>query len=802
MDIVKPFKYVLSLCALVLGVVLMFVVIALSGFVVSFVAGCVAIILVLFIVGAVLFALPTVRRQYVTKPLFNAVKLAFPEMSQTEREAIAAGGVWWEADLFSGNPDWSILLNLPQATLTAQEREFLDDKVEQLCSMLDEWDIHQQKDLPAQVWEFIKKERFFGMNIPTQYGGLAFSAFANSTIVMKIATQSPVTAITTMVPNSLGPAELLLKYGTHDQKNYYLPRLACGEEVPCFGLTSLDAGSDAGSMVDEGVVCHGDVDGETVLGMRLNFDKRYITLAPVATLIGLAFKLYDPDHLIGEQENKGITLALIPATTAGIEIGDRHNPMNVPFMNGPVRGKDVFVPLTAIIGGSDMAGHGWRMLMACLSAGRGVSLPAMSTASAKVCYQTAGAYARIRRQFKIPVSQFEGVQESLANIAGRTYMVHAMREFICGGIMQGENSAIASAIAKYHMTEMARDCINESMDIHGGKGIQSGPNNYLFSAYNATPVGITVEGANIMTRNLMIFGQGAIRCHPFLLQEMQLFASDAPDVVDQFDQLLKHHVPYALGNVMRSFVYGITGGLMAGAQAPKPLRQYTRPLTRISCALALLSDLSFAVLGGQIKRKEALSARLGDVLSYLLIASSVIKHFSDQGFPKEQSDYVRWSVRYCLWHAQEAIIGFLDNFPKPALAFIVKKLIFPWGRAYQAPSDQLHHEVAKHMVEKGDVRAHLLEGVFINRDQEEARSVLESAFEKVFDVSLIIKKINQAVANNVLPARGTFGDIIEQAVALNLISESEAQDYLAYELLKNKALSVNEFDPQLNKVLR
>lgn len=757
---------------------------------------------IVFFVIAIAFAIPANRRRWITKPLFTMVHKSFPSMSQTEREAIDAGDVWWEGELFSGKPRWKTLLAYPEPKLNQEEKHFLSQQVTTFCKMLDDWQIHRAQNLPQEAWDYLKKEHFFGIVIPKEYGGLGFSALAHSSIVMKIATRSIAAAITTMVPNSLGPGELLHKYGTEEQKNHYLPRLACGDEIPCFALTSLDAGSDAGSMVDEGVLSYGQFEGKSILGIKLNFSKRYITLAPVATLIGLAFKLYDPEHLLGDQDALGITLALIPAKHKGVEIGNRHNPLTVPFMNGPIRGEDVFIPLEWIIGGKENIGHGWRMLMECLSAGRGISLPSISTASGKLLYQATGAYARIRRQFKIPVSQFEGVQESLAAIAGQTYILNAMRDFVAGSVAQGNNPAIASAIAKYHMTEMSRDVINKSMDIHGGRAIQSGPDNYLFSPYLSIPIGITVEGANILTRNLIIFGQGAIRCHPYLLKEMQLLEHDTQENIQKFDVLLRGHIGFIFSNLLKTLVYGVTAGNFIPVQSPKPLKKYFRQMTRISCALALLSDLSFGILGGRIKRKEALSARLGDVLSHLFMASAVLKHFHEQKYPKQQSSYVHWCMRYHLWHCQEAIIAFLDNFPMHKLAWCVKKMIFPFGRSYKAPSDQLHHQIVKHMLEKGCVRKHLTQGTFLDKHEDNAIGALEIAFEKAIVCTGLNKRIKKARDKKILPEKCTYGELIRLAISKHVITEEEAKHLQEFEALRIKVLSVNEFSHDLSKVVK
>ena len=571
-----------------------------------------------FLFAAVVANQHTYRQRYIIRPLLPLLQKQLPSISATEREAIEAGDTWWEKELFCGRPQWKTLLDLPRPTLTPEEENFLNNQVEQLCSMLNDWQIiHRDHDLPPAVWEYLKNEKFFGMVIPKTYGGLGFSALMHSTVITKIATRSLNTAVTTMVPNSLGPAELLLHYGTEEQKNYYLPRLAKGQEMPCFALTAPDAGSDAGSIPDTGIVCKGLHEGREVTGIRLSWDKRYITLAPLATLLGLAVRLYDPDHLLSEKEDVGITFCLIPTSHPGVLIGNRHLPMYMAFMNGPTRGKNVFIPLDWIIGGAEMVGQGWQMLMESLSIGRSISLPALSTACGKFAYRVTGAYARVRRQFNTSIAAFEGVEEALATIAGCTYMLEACRMMTAGAIDQHINPSIVSAIAKYHMTEMPRSVISHAMDIHGGQTIQVGPRNQLANAYLAVPISITVEGANILTRNLIIFGQGAIRCHPYLFKEVELLSAPDPSI-KELDRVLMSHIGFYASTFLRTLAYGLTGGkLICVPTCHKRIKKYWRQLTRMSAALALLADTSLILLGGSLKRRERISARLGDILSQL-----------------------------------------------------------------------------------------------------------------------------------------------------------------------------------------
>src|SRR5882672_3797427 len=601
------------------------------------------------------------RRAIVTGPIFGLYKRILPQISQTEQEALDAGSIWWDADLFTGKPDWKKLLAYEEARLSAEEKAFLDGPVEELCGMLHEWDItHERMDLPPEVWKFIREKGFLGIIIPKTYGGLGFSAHAHSEIVTKISTRSGTCAVTVMVPNSLGPAELLLHYGTDEQKNHYLPRLAKGLEIPCFALTNPEAGSDAGAIPDFGIVCKGMHEGREVLGLRLTWEKRYITLGPVATILGLAFKLFDPDKLLGAKEDLGITLALIPTSHKGVNIGRRHIPLSAAFMNGPNSGKDVFIPMQWIIGGEKQVGHGWKMLVECLAAGRSISLPSMSMAAGKLCSRATGAYARVRSQFKTPIGKFEGIEEALARIGGNTYMMDATRRMTLAALDMGEKPSVISAICKYHMTERMRSIVNDAMDIHGGKGIMMGPNNYLGHAYGNVPIAITVEGANILTRSLIIFGQGAIRCHPFVLKEIA--AAGANDLAD-FDRALWGHMSFTISNAARSLWLGITGGEGISVEAAPETRRYLQMMTRFSSAFALLSDVSMFVIGGSLKRREKISGRLGDILSLLYIASATVKRFRDEGRQKEDRPLLTWAMYDSFFKLQVAMDGVLDNFP-------------------------------------------------------------------------------------------------------------------------------------------
>jgi len=614
------------------------------------------------------------RKALITRPFMKTYLKLLPRMSQTEKEALEAGTVWWDGELFSGAPRWEKLLAGRPPQLSAAEQEFLDGPCEELCRMLDEWHItHELADLPPQVWEFLKSRGFFAMIIPKRYGGLEFSAYAHSCVLAKIASRSATASSTVAVPNSLGPAELLNHYGTEEQKDYYLPRLARGEEVPCFALTGPRAGSDAAAIPDTGIVTRGTWQGREVLGLRLNFSKRYITLAPVATVIGLAFRMFDPERLLGGKTDLGITCALIPRNTPGVSIGRRHFPLNIPFQNGPLQGRDVFVPLDCIIGGPAMAGSGWRMLVEQLSVGRCISLPSNTTGGAKAGVWATGAYARIRSQFNQPIARFEGVEALIARMVALTYTMDAARSVTAAAIDGGEKPSVPSAMLKYHVTEMGRQVANDAMDVHGGKGIMLGPRNYLGRGYQIVPVAITVEGANLLTRNLIIFGQGALRCHPFVLREMN--AARNPDRgagVDEFDSALFAHVGFTISNAVRSFIMALTHARFTRAPVQGATARYYQHVVRFSASFAFAVDVAMLALGGYLKKKEGLSARLGDVLSAMYLASMVLKHHENQGRQLEDLPIVEWACRNLLYQAQEQLHGFLRNFPNRSLAALMR----------------------------------------------------------------------------------------------------------------------------------
>jgi len=727
--------------------------------------------------------------------MLRVFRAAMPAMSQTEREALEAGTVWWDAELFSGHPTWAALLKAPAPTLTAEEQAFLDGPVDDVCRLVNDWRITDEwHDLPPEVWRFIKEHGFFGMIIPKRYGGLEFSALAHSTVVMKLSSRSITAAVTVMVPNSLGPAELLLRYGTEEQKTYYLPRLARGEEVPCFALTGPDAGSDAASMTDSGVVCRGTFKGRpNVLGIRLNWNKRYITLGPVATVLGLAFKLSDPDHLLGNTEELGITVALIPTDTPGVTIGRRHIPLMIPFQNGPTGGRDVLIPVDWIIGGPARAGHGWRMLMECLAAGRSVSLPALSAGAAKLACRVTGAYARVRTQFKSPIGRFEGVQEALARMAGSTYLMEAARVMTVGAVDQGQQPSVISAIVKYHLTERMRRVVNDAMDVLGGAGIMMGPRNVLGRLYHAIPIGITVEGANILTRSLIIFGQGAIRCHPFVLRELRAAADpDHARGLNEFDRALWGHLRFTLSNAARALGLGVTGARWASAPVDGPTRRYYQRVTRMSAAFALVADVAMLVVGGALKRKEALSGRLADVFSHLYLVSSALKRFEDQGRPAADLPLVQWACEDALATMQNQLDGLLTNFPNRAVAGLLRLLVFPLGRRERGPDDALSHRVASLLLEPSAARDRLTAGIYVPMDASEPVGRLDAALEKIVAADAVERKLRAAIQGGTLQASNE-STLLSDAVEQGVIDKKEADLIRDAAAARRDAIRVDDF---------
>jgi acyl-CoA dehydrogenase len=753
------------------------------------------LLLVLFALLAVL-NVETIRRDNVTRRLFALYRSMLPSMSKTEQEALEAGNVWWDGELFTGMPDWRRLKSLPPPKLTPEEQAFLDGPTEELCRLLDDWQItHELVDMPPNVWQFIKDHRFFAMIIPKEYGGLQFSPLANSMVLAKIASRNATAASTIGVPNSLGPAELLLHYGTEEQKQRWLPRLAIGEEVPCFALTSPRVGSDATALVDNGTVCKGTWEGQEILGIRLNWDKRYITLAPVATVLGLAFKLYDPEHLIGDVDEYGITAALIPTDLPGVDIGRRHYPINIPFQNGPTRGRDVFVPLDAIIGGTKMAGQGWRMLVQQLAVGRSIVLPSNALGAASAAVYATGAYAKLRRQFNLPIGKFHGVGEAIARMAGNVYIMTAASRVTCTAITNGEKPAVPSAILKYHNTELGRQVASDAMDVHGGKGIMLGPKNYLARGYESVPIAITVEGANILTRNLIIFGQGAIRCHPFVRAEMDAVRDpDRETGLTAFDRLLFKHLGYGLSNAARSLVMAVTLARFTDVPVGGPTRRYYQHINRYSASFALITDAAMLTLGGELKRRELISARLGDILSYLYLASMVLKHYQDQGEPAEDLPLVVWSCRTLLYKTQEQFHALLRNFPNRWVAALLRFFIFPRGRTYSAPSDELGQQIVELIINPTPTRERLSDNIYKTVEPTNQIGLLQQAMEMAEQVKPLERRIFDARRAGDIKADDIPGQI-DEAEKKGVLTPDQAEAVRAFDRRMLDVTGVDDFDP-------
>lgn len=736
------------------------------------------------------------RRDFITKRAIAVYRKMLPRVSATEQAALDAGTVWWEGELFSGKPDWTVLNRLPAPELTAEEQAFLDGPCEELCRSVDEWQItHELADLPPQMWKTLRRRGFFAMIIPKEYGGLGFSPLATSVILTKLASASSTVASIVGVPNSLGPAELLLHYGTDEQKQRWLPGLANGDEIPCFGLTSPRVGSDATAITDSGVVCKGTYEGREVIGVRLNWDKRYITLAPVATVLGLAFKLYDPDHLIGDKDEYGITAALVPTSLPGITIGRRHFPINIPFQNGPTQGKDVFIPVDNIIGGPEMAGQGWSMLVQQLAAGRCIVLPNNSLGSSLAGVYASGAYARIRRQFGLPIGKFHGVGEALARMAGLSYIMTAASRVTCTALNAGERPSVPSAILKYHNTEMGRQIANDAMDVQGGKAIMLGPKNYLARSYEAVPIAITVEGANILTRNLIIFGQGAVRCHPYVLAEMEAARDeDEERGLKAFDNVLFRHIGHLLANAARSFVMGLTGARYTDVPAENQTRRYYQQINRYSASFALAADAAMLTLGGELKRRELLSARLGDVLSYLYLTSMVLKHYRNQGEPAEDLPLVEWACRRLLYRAQEQLHSLLRNFPNRIVAGILRICIFPRGRIFSSPSDDTGQQIVELLINDTPTRNRLADCIYRTPDPGNQVGLLQQALEAAEAIKPLERRVHDARKRGEINAEDTPGQIA-QAEAAGILTHSEARELQRFDELVMEITGVDDFDP-------
>lgn len=740
-----------------------------------------------------LLALPSLRTKYLSQPFLHWFRQTAPKLSTTEQEALDAGTTWWDGELFSGKPDWNRLLTTPKPQLRPDEQAFLDGPVETLCNMLDDWQVQGNKDLPTEAWDYLRKNGFFSLIIGKEYGGLGFSPTGNSAVVTKIASCNLTAAVTVMVPNSLGPGELLRDFGTQQQRDHYLPRLARGDDIPCFALTGPTAGSDAAAMPDTGVVCRGLWQGQEVLGLRLNWNKRYITLAPVATVLGLAFQARDPDGLLGTEDDLGITCALIPVSTPGVYTGNRHLPVGSVFMNGPTQGENVFIPLDYVIGGRERIGQGWRMLMHSLAAGRAISLPALGTAGTKCSARYSGEYARLRKQFGLPIGYFEGVEEPLARMAGEAYRVDAARLLTLGGLALGEKPSVLSAILKYHATEANRRCVNDAMDVHGGKGIILGPSNYLAAMYQSLPVAITVEGANILTRSLIIFGQGVIRNHPYIQREIEISQREASaDTTAAFDKVLFGHIGFVINNLCRALVFGLTGARLIKAPVQGRTAHYYRQLTRLSSDFALVADCVLLTLGGSFKFKEKISGRLADVVTHLYLASAILKRFEDDGCPPEDHPLVHWGVRDSLFQAQNALVNCLRNFPMPVLGKLILWLIFPLGRPYKEPSDRLGKYVARILHTPGPARDRLCQGLFEGRENS-AVWKLNKAFQGIQAIASSEKLLKKQLGIEL--GIHNYLELTERASAQGLIDGQEAARIVAvYDLIRD-VINVDDFAP-------
>ena len=760
------------------------------------------------------------RLEYFSQPVFKLFRQALPHMSRTEKEALEAGSVWWDGELFSGTPNWDKLLEFDLTQLTTEEKAFIDGPVEELCTLIDDWKITQEsKDLPDSIWQFIKTHGFFGLIIPQKYGGLEYSALAHSAMVMKLASKSITAAVTIMVPNSLGPAKLIIEYGTARQKEYYLPRLASGSEIPAFALTSSNAGSDASSMTDYGIVCHQYFEGKNTLGIRLNWEKRYITLGPICTLLGLAFKLYDPDKLLSSETERGITLALIPTHLQGINIGRRHYPLNQTFQNGPNSGKDVFIPIDWIIGGRDYAGKGWSMLMESLADGRSISLPALSTGAGKLASRTTGAYARIRKQFNRPIGDFGGVSEALSRIAGNTYIMEAARNLTVSSIDQGEKPSVAGAVVKYHLTEKMRQVVNDAMAVYGGAAICMGPRNIMGRIYQAVPISITVEGANILTRSMIIFGQGAVRCHPYIFKEItSVNNKNKIRGLIHFDKAFTAHVIHVIRSFNRTFFTALTDGRFCKTPSKRksenkiPItteyqqasRRYYQKLSRMSVAFALLSDFCMLSLGGKLKQMENLSGRLADILSYLYLSSAVLKQYHNDQAYSEDKPLMQWSCETLLYDTQQAFSGVLANLPNQTIARLLKFLIFPFGKTYHKPSDQLSNEVAQTILSSSSARDRLTSGIHSSQDLNDPLGLLDDALNKVIAATEAERKLHQIVKNKQLDNYNSaekrpmnFIETINLALQQGLIDFHELKVLYQAHLARNEVIKVDDFNQDL-----
>jgi acyl-CoA dehydrogenase len=724
--------------------------------------------------------------------LRTSFRKILPEISRTEQEALDAGDTWIEASIYQGTPDFDTLLQTAPSTLTAEEQAFIDGPLAELLEMLDDYEIQNNIHIPERVLEHLKKHKFFSFIIPKEYGGLEFSSFASSTIVASISTKSNPIATTVMVPNSLGPGELLAHYGTQEQKDYYLPRLVVGDEIPCFALTSPEAGTDAGGIPDRAIVTKGMYNGEEVLGLRCTWDKRYITLAPIATVLGLAVKVFDPDNLLGNEQDLGITCLLLPTDYEGVQVGNRHNPLGVRFYNGTTRGTDVFVPMEFIIGGQKNIGKGWQMLVSCFGVGRGVSLPANGCATGHATLKSTSEYAAVREQFGMPIGKFEGIQEQLALIGGLTYNLEAMRHLVLNSLDLGFKPSVITAMAKYHMTEMGRDVLEAAMDVQAGKAIQLGPNNVLASAYFATPIGITVEGANILTRNLMIFGQGATRCHPFVQDLITAIHSNDSAADKEFNKLMRKTIGYSIKNFFRGFASAYVPGFGGGRSADPMVAKFEKRIKRLSAALAVQSDFALLVLGGDLKRKEMLSARLGDVLSYLFMAMANIKFYLQSDCRQELKHYFNYGTTWALKQAEEALLAYSDNFPNRVVANLLSASLGLGWMSKTKISDKMITDLAEETLKDNAAKKQLTSLVrMVGRD---GFTVLEDAYKAKLAVLPILDTIKAALRKGTVRKQLTFAELADAALAASVITQAQFDELMDYDAKRRLAIAVDEYD--------
>lgn len=748
----------------------------------------------LFASIAVVLNIKSLRIKLLTRRFYKMIRNFMPSLSATERAALDAGTVGWEGELFSGRPKWAELDKIPAPKLTDAEQAFLDGPVNKLCSMIDNWEItHELYDLPEKMWTFLRREGFFGLIIPKEYGGHGFSALLHSAVLTRVSGRSMSVASVISVPNSLGPAELLLEYGTPEQKEHYLPRLAKGEDIPCFALTAPEAGSDASSMPDLGVICKGKFEGKEIIGIRLNWDKRYITLGPIATVLGLAFRLTDPDNLMGEQTDLGITCALIPVSTEGVTTGRRHFPLNSAFPNGPTQGKDVFIPVEWIIGGFEMAGQGWRMLVERLAVGRAISLPSMSVGGSLAGAAASGAYARIREQFGLPIGKFGGIQEALARIGGYSYLANACRLLTVSAIDNGEEPSVPSAISKYHVTEMGRKVILDVMDIHGGKGICMGPRNYIGRHYQETPIAITVEGANILTRCMIIFGQGAVRCHPYVLAEINAVdEQDEEKGVQAFDAAFWGHVGHVFSNLFRSLWLGLTCGKLSPSPMKNRFKHYYQRVNTVSASFAFMVDVTMALLGNRMKRLEKISGRLGDVHSMLYLTSAVLKHFKDTNQHKSDEIFVEWGCQLCLYQAEQALDGLLRNYPNKWVAWLCRRIVFPLGRRTQMPSDQLEEQIARTLMTPSKARDRLLSEVYLVSEKTNVIGQMQEVLKRMIKTHDLRGKLHHAARAGKIQGV-TLTEHIASAIEFGMLSDAQAKELLELDEMRREVIAVDDF---------